>query len=579
MPVLPTAGVPSGAARLTRRGFMAASIVGGLAVAACADPKPKLSGTAAKMADAIAAAEAARPHSGRTVTASVTAQQTEIDLGGLTVRTFAYGNTIPGPVIRARVGDELAVTVANRLNMPTSFHWHGIALRNDMDGAEPATPNIPAGEDFTFRFSVPNAGTYWGHPHTGLDADMGLYLAVIIDDPTESGNYDAEWIVVLDDWTDGVGKSPQQLYDERTDPNKRSVPSAPPTTTGPSETTTTEPSGTTTTTTPTTSTTTTTTTTTSRTSGSTSTSGTSGTSGTSETSATSGTTSTTATSTAGMPISGNGLVRSDLLGGDGGDIAYPYYLINGRIPAAPTVFKAQPGQRIRIRFINTGSDTAFRVALSGHSMTVTHTDGLPVVPTKVDALLIGMAERYDVVVTAADGAFPLVAVAEGKNALARALLSTGSGSQPDPGFQPAELTGRVGTIEMFTATTPVNLGRAEPNLNLAVVLGGNMMKYDWTINGQPYSRTDPLHIRQGQRPTITFDNTTMMWHPMHLHGHTFQLIKADGSLGARKDTVIVLPKQKVNAVLVAENPGTWMLHCHNTYHQEAGMQTRLEYVF
>jgi FtsP/CotA-like multicopper oxidase with cupredoxin domain len=71
----------------------------------------------------------------------------------------------------------------------------------------------------------------------------------------------------------------------------------------------------------------------------------------------------------------------------------------------------------------------------------------------------------------------------------------------------------------------------------------------------------------------------MMYHPIHLHGHTFQLINADGSLGARKDTVIVLPKQKILAVLVADNPGTWMMHCHNTYHQEAGMQTRLDYVF
>jgi FtsP/CotA-like multicopper oxidase with cupredoxin domain len=80
-------------------------------------------------------------------------------------------------------------------------------------------------------------------------------------------------------------------------------------------------------------------------------------------------------------MSGTGLVKSELLGGDAGDIAYPYYLINGRIPAAPTTFTARPGQRIRIRFINAASDTAFRVALAGHSMTVTHTDGYPVVPT------------------------------------------------------------------------------------------------------------------------------------------------------------------------------------------------------
>ena len=106
-----------------------------------------------------------------------------------------------------------------------------------------------------------------------------------------------------------------------------------------------------------------------------------------------------------------------------------------------------------------------------------------------------------------------------------------------------------------------------------------MAKYEWTINGEPYSRTNPVHVRLGQRPTITFDNTTMMYHPMHLHGHTFQMIKADGSPGARKDTVIVLPKQKSKAVLIADNPGLWQLHCHNTYHREAGMQTLLDYVF
>ncbi|OBF46412.1 oxidase [Mycobacterium sp. 852002-50816_SCH5313054-b] len=535
MPVVPTSGAPFDAARLSRRGFMAAGIAGGLALTGCSQPNPQPSGTAAQMAAAIAAAEKARPHSGRTVTASLTPQQVQVDLGGPIARTFAYGNSIPGPLIRAKVGDELVVTVSNRLDHPTSVHWHGIALRNDMDGAAPATPNIPAGQDFTYRFSVPNSGTYWGHPHTGLDADMGLYLPVIVDDPSD-GDYDAEWIVVLDDWTDGVGKSPQQLYSELTSPNKPSRSNMPTTT-----------------------------------------------STTSTTSMTSASPTTSTTPTSGMPempgMSDNGGSKSDLLGGDAGDIGYPYYLVNGRIPAAPTTFNAKPGQRIKIRFINTGSDTAFRVALAGHSMTVTHTDGYPVVPTEVDALLIGMAERYDVIVTAADGVFPLVALAEGKDDLARALLSTGTGSPPDPGFQPAELGKRVGTIGMFTATTPVNLGRPQPDLNLPVVLGGNMVQYNWTINGRPYSNTDPLHVREGERPTITFDNPTMMYHPIHLHGHTFQLINADGSPGARKDTVIVLPKQKVLAVLVADNPGLWQLHCHNTYHQDAGMQTRLDYTF
>lgn len=539
----PTSGVPFDRIRLTRRGFMAAGIAGGLALTACSQSKPDPTGVA-RMAASIDAAEAARPHSGRTVTSELTTQQAQIDLGGPVVRTLAFGNSIPGPVIRASIGDEVVVTVKNRLDHPTSVHWHGIALRNDMDGAEPATPNIAAGHDFTYRFSVPNPGTYWAHPHTGLDEDTGLYLPVIVDDPTE-GNYDAEWIVILDDWTDGVGKSPAELYGELSNPNKSPMPTTPETTS-------------------------TTATTTETTTGETTTT---------ETTSTSPTTSTTPPTGAPGP-SGGRVGASDLLGGDAGDIAYPYYLINGRVPASPMTFDAKPGQRIRIRFINAASDTTFRVALAGHPMTVTHTDGYPVVPAQVDALLIGMAERYDVTVTAADGVFPLVAVAEGKNALARALLSTGAGGIPDdPQFQPGELTKRVGTATTFTATTPANLGRGDPDLNLPVVLGGDMMRYNWTINGQPYGKTSPLHVQQGQRPTITFDNTTAMYHPIHLHGHTFQVMKADGSPGARKDTAIVLPKQKLVAVLVADNPGTWLMHCHNTYHQVAGMETRLDYVF
>ncbi|WP_083063605.1 multicopper oxidase family protein [Mycobacterium arosiense] len=512
---------------------MAAGIAGGLALTACSQTKPKPSGSAG-MSTAIAETEAARPHSGRTVTAELTAQVVQVDLGGPVVRTLALGNSIPGPVIRAGIGDEVVVSVSNRLDHPTSVHWHGIALRNDMDGAEPATPNIAAGEDFTYRFSVPNSGSYWAHPHTGLDEDTGLYLPVIVDDPTEA-DYDGEWIVVLDDWTDGAGKSPQQLYGELSNPKK--APQNAPETTTP---TTTETSP-------------------------------------ASTSETTSTSPTTSTSEAPPPPAAVG--TSDLLGGDAGDIVYPYYLANGRIPSSPMTFNAKPGQRIRIRLINTASDTTFRVALAGHAMTVTHTDGYPVVPAQVDALLIGMAERYDVIVTAADGVFPLVAVAEGKNGLARALLSTGAGNAPDPQFRPDELTKRVGTVEMFTATTPVNLGRPDPGLNLHVVLGGNMARYDWTINGQPYGKTNRLRVQQGQRPTITFENTTTMYHPIHLHGHTFQVIKADGSPGARKDTVMVLPTQKLVAVLVADNPGTWAMHCHNTYHQVAGMMTRLDYVF
>lgn len=77
---------------------------------------------------------------------------------------------------------------------------------------------------------------------------------------------------------------------------------------------------------------------------------------------------------------------------------------------------------------------------------------------------------------------------------------------------------------------------------------------------------------------MTFTNNTRMWHPMHLHGHTFAVLNAEGKLGARKDTVIVIPKQSVKIAIVADNPGYWPLHCHNTYHAEAGMATTFDYL-
>ena len=504
----------SGPMRVSRRTFLAGAVATAFGLAAC-----ERAGSVKIPSGRIDAAEAARPHTGRTVAAELKPARTQIDLGGVRAATFTYGDTVPGPLIRAKVGDELAITVKNRLPHPTSVHWHGIALRNDMDGASPASPDIDAGSDFAYRFSVPHAGTYWAHPHVGLDTDTGLYVPIVVDDPGEPGAYDAEWIVVLDDWTDGVGSTPQQVYDglHRGSmpgmggmPGMHNMPGMP--------------------------------------------------------------------GMAGMPGMGGMGSGSALLGGDGGDVSYPYYVINGRIPAAPTTFAAKPGQRIRIRFINAGSDTAFRVALAGHRMTVTHTDGYPVQPKDVDAVLLGMGERYDVIVTAGDGIFPLVAVAEGKDGTARALLSTGAGTAPEPTFRPRELDGQVGVVEMFTAAPEVDLGSAKPDTALTADLSGGMMRYDWVINGRPFADTIPLTIAEGQRTMLTFNNMSMMWHPMHLHGHTFQVIRPDGSRGARKDTVIVLPMQRLTVELIADNPGEWMLHCHNTYHMEAGMMTRLDYV-
>lgn len=500
---------------LNRRTFLAGSLAvgAGAALAACSShskgPGSNLTSQPTSVPEALAepikVAEAARPHTGRTVTATLTPRPVTVDLGGKVVKTLGYADSVPGPLIRADIGDELQVTLVNKLDHPTSMHWHGIALRNDMDGATPATADVPVGGTFTYRFSVPDAGTYWAHPHVGLDLDTGLYLPLIVDDPKARGDYDAEWIVMLDDWTDGVGRSPQQILDELKSGGMGAM-------------------------------------------------GSMGAMG---------------------AMGGDG--GSTLLGGDPGDVRYPYYVVNGRIPEAPSTFQAKPGQRIRIRFINAGSDTAFRVALGGHRMKVTHTDGFPVVPTDVDALLIGMGERYDVIVTAADGVFPLVALAEGKGALARAVLTTGAGTAPPADFQPPELTGKIGTVDLFAAPEEAQLDFTKADTQMQADLTASDTGYQWGVNG-PYPDNRPFTVWQGQQATMNFTNRTRMWHPMHLHGHTFAMVNPDGSLGARKDTVIVVPKQSVKIAILADNPGYWPLHCHNTYHAEAGMLSTFDYL-
>ena len=105
-----------------------------------------------------------------------------------------------------------------------------------------------------------------------------------------------------------------------------------------------------------------------------------------------------------------------------------------------------------------------------------------------------------------------------------------------------------------------------------------MDKYNWAINGKAFDMDDPsanpILVEEGQRVRLDFVNMTQMWHPMHLHGHTYQL----ASGGPRKDTAIVLPKKTLSVEFDADNPGQWMLHCHNAYHAEAGMMTQLGYL-
>ncbi len=488
---------------LSRRQLLAAAF-GTLGVATLGACGSSTEGVAAGSA-AVRRAETARRTAGqRVVTARLTPQPVTLDLGGPLVRTWAYGDALPGPLLRATAGDRMRVTVDNALPVGTSVHWHGLALRNDMDGVPGITQrSIEPASQFIYDFTAPDPGTYFYHPHSGVQLDRGLYGVLVVDDPDEPGAYDAEWTLVLDDWLDGTGRTPDEVLAELT--------------------------------------------------GSDGMAGMDGMEG-----------------LDGGSMSGS--MTSPLLG-DAGDIKYTHYLVNGRVPAAPVTLEGKPGQRVRLRIVNAGSDTAFRVALGGHRMTVTHSDGFPVVPVETDALLIAMGERYDVEVTLADGAFPFVASAEGKAGQGLALVRTGSGSAPSADVRPMELDKLVLMGADLVGDDAVRLARRTPDRRHDLVLSGSMARYRWTINGKTFPDATPLPIEQGERVRVRFTNMSMMFHPMHVHGHTFALVRG----GARKDTVIVRHMERVEVDFDADNPGQWATHCHNIYHAEAGMMTTLSY--
>ncbi len=493
----------------TRRRFLSAGLglagIGALAACSAGTPANNSTGSTAPPPPSRPAPSPTRGQ--RVVAATLTPGQTKIDLGRVTATTWAYNGSLPGPLLRATAGDFLRVRIQNQLPASTSIHWHGIRLHNGADGVPGITqPPIEPGAAYLYEFVAPDPGTYFFHPHSGVQLDRGLYAPLIIDDPREPGGYDAEWIVVLDDWTDGVGQSPDAILAAFRAEN-----------------------------------------------------GSVGTGMNHDMSGMSG----------GMQHGGT---TSPL--GDAGDVVYPHYVLNGRVSTAPSTLSGKPGQRVRIRFINAGADTIFKVALGGHTMRVTHSDGFPVRPVDTPALYIAMGERYDVTVRLADGVFPLVARAEGKTGGALAVVRTGAGAPPTPATPVPELDRQALLGTTLQAADEAKLPEQSPDRSLDVQLNGQMKPYAWGINGKKFGEDTPLLVTAGQRLRMRMSNMTMMSHPMHIHGHTWSL---PGSGGLRKDTVLIPPMQTIEADLQADNPGAWAYHCHNIYHAEIGMMTTLRY--
>lgn len=527
---------------------------------------------------------------------------------------FATGNrhgpavtvngTLPGPLLRLREGQNLVVDLENNSSMGTSIHWHGLLVPFLMDGVPGVTmAAVKPGERFRYSFPIRQAGTYWWHAHT-LQEPMGHYGPIIID-PADGDPHqvDRDYVVMLSDW------SPM---DPHTLMKKLKVGEAP-----------------------------------------------------------FNYQKTTATDD--YPLSGADRrmwARMRMMPTDIADVSAPLYsyLLNGHGPEDGLEFAFNPGERVRLRFINGSAMTFFNVRIPGLPMTVIAADGQNVRPVEVDEFQIGNAETYDVIIEPGGAdAFAIVAEAMDRSGMGLAMLTRHAGARAtipplrdpplltmaDMGMNHGEMDhGSSGETMDHSAmdhggmdhggtqhtppaagSAPMNMGSmsmrdtsllppsvkvgpgidmvsmnpvdrmGDPGIGLNDVgrrvlnyrqlvsakmhsdmrqptrmkeihLTGNMERYMWSFDGKKFSAVtdDPIRFAFNERVRVKLVNDTMMAHPIHLHGHFFELVN-DAPHGHQplKHTVIVQPGGSAQFDLTANEPGDWAFHCHLMYHMHSGM--------
>jgi FtsP/CotA-like multicopper oxidase with cupredoxin domain len=420
--------------------------------------------------------------------------------------------------IRTEVGKRFRVRLENRIEEPSLIHWHGLTPPWQQDGVPGVSgPPIPPGGSADYDFPLRFGGTFWMHSHQGLQEQLLLAAPLIIRDQRDRPDQQ-EVIVMLADFS---FTPPEQIFAELKKGGMSSMGGA----------------------------------------------------------------SSGSPASAGMKGMGKMAPGMAMNAGkpDLNDVAYDAFLANDRTLGDPEVVKVEPGGRVLLRVINSCSMSAFHVDLGALDGELTAVDGFAVAPVVARRFPIAVAQRLDIrlAIPRAPAAHPVLAVLEGENKQTGIILRAADAPI-------ARISDTAGTASpALTLDLESRLRAASPlkprkaNRTHSLNLTGTMSGYSWSLNNDPWTKdVPPLAIAQGERVELIFVNRTPMPHPMHLHGHEFQVVEIDGKrfAGAVRDTVLVPPGRRVVVAFDANNPGLWALHCHLLYHLDAGMFTTLRYV-
>ena len=521
-----------------------------------------------------------------------------VNYAGKERRAIAVNGMIPMPILNFTEGDTAEIHVHNKLKEGTSLHWHGVYLPNKEDGVpfltqKPIAPN----STFTYRFPIIQDGTHWYHSHSGMQEQIGMYGAMILnkrpDDPKfRKGIDDLPSIpVVLSEWTNLNPDNVHRMLHNANDwfaIKKNAVQSY------------------------------------------------------------------------GEAIK-EGHFKTKvtnewkrMLAMDVSDVYYDRFLMNGTSEQTFPEFKA--GDKVRLRVINAGASSYFWLTYAGGKITVVANDGNDVDPVEVDRLIVGVSETYDIVLTIPEDGFSYEFMATPEDRTKNVSMYLGSGIKqlisPLPKLKYFEgmkmmndmmkmngdlddmgMKMSLQKMDMNTVMYPEvehNMPDKKENhsmhnmenenhqdhnmehqghnmengmdhsqhgssdivtLNYAMLksptktnfpenvkvremkfeLTGNMNRYVWSLDNRVLAESDKILIKQGEALRIILFNNSMMRHPMHLHGHDFRVINGQGDYAPLKNVLDIMPMETDTIEFVSNVEGDWFFHCHILYHMMAGM--------
>jgi len=407
---------------------------------------------------------------------------------------WGYEGGVPGPVLRAAQGERFTRRFVNDLPQPSTIHWHGIRIANAMDGVPDLTQAaVPPGGEFLYDFVVPDAGTYWYHPHQRTWEQMarGLYGALIVEEPAPPP-VDRDEVLLIDDWRLAEDARIQESFGAM------------------------------------------------------------------------------------MDLSHAGRIGNWVTVNGSGDFR----------------LSVRRHERLRLRLVNTANARIFSLGLQGMEGWIVALDGQPLdEPAPAGRMTLAPAQRADLIadVTGDEGAEALLVSFERDGTHALTTLDVAGVERParlpPPAALPANPVPPLGDLARARRVTLHMEGGAMGGMREAMMDGQTTgirqlvrAGLVWAMNGvaAELPREPLVAASRGETVRISMINDTAWPHAMHLHGHHFRRLDAGARPGPLRDTVLIDRSDTAEIAFFADNPGSWLLHCHMLEHAASGMRTWLE---